>query len=380
LPATIILSMHATPMQIGALDALSSGMVPLCSVAAGVIADRSRRRPLLIGTNVVRLLALLLIPLAFAAGHAALWLFFAVAAVMAAASAIFDAAYAAFVPQVVGEANIAPATSKLAMGSSLAEAAGNGVAGMLVMAVGAPLVVLVNVGTFVYATISILAIRVTEPANVHPRAATSLCEDLRAGVRVVLGHPLLRRVTLSNAVAHFGGGMAAAVTTVYVYRELHLPPLVLGIVIGSANLGALAAWHADAIARRFGMRRAMAAAHLASAAGKAMLPLFAGMFPVVALLVSRMLLTASGPVFAVNDASLRLSLTPDDLRARATATARTIVWGALPLGSLAGGYLGGHAGLATTMLIGASITASAALVLRSSAGVPSIGDEVFRIA
>jgi MFS family permease len=365
LPATIVLGMNATPMQIGALDAVSSGMIPLCAAAAGIVADRVRRRPLLIASNLVRLVALLLIPLGFALGHPPLWLFFAVAAVVAAASSVFDSAYAAFVPCVVGESNIAAATSKLAMGGSLAELAGTGLGGALVMIIGAPLVLFLNVVTFVCATATLAGMRVDEGSARMQSAGASLRSDIAAGIGVVLAHPVLRRVTLSNAVAHFGGGMAAAVATIYIYRDLHLSPMALGIVMGLANVGAAAAWYADAIAERFGMRSTLAGAHLVSAAGKAMLPLLAGMFPLVALLASRMLLTAAGPVFAVNDASLRLSIVPDGLRGRATATARTIVWAALPAGSLAGGFLGGHIGLAATMFAGAITTACAALLLQS---------------
>jgi MFS family permease len=216
LPATIVLSMNATPMQIGALDAVSSGMIPLCAAAAGIVADRMNRRPLLIASNLVRLVALLLIPLAFALGHPPMWLFFAVAAVVAAASSLFDSAYAGFVPCVVGEANIAAATSKLAMGGSLAEAAGSGLGGALVTVIGAPLVLLLNVFTFVCATATIAGMRVDEPASRDNSAGTSLWSDIGAGIAVVLAHPVLRRVTFSNAVAHFGGGMAAAVATIYI--------------------------------------------------------------------------------------------------------------------------------------------------------------------
>jgi len=363
-PATIILSMHATPFQVGALDALSSGMIPLCAIGAGLVADRVRRRPLLIGANIVRLCALLAIPVAFACGAPPLWLFFAVAALVASASSLFDTAYAAFVPHVVGEATIAESTAKLTMGSSLAEATGTGIAGALVTAVGAPCVILVNVATFVYSTIALAAIRVDEPTPAGGRERLDLRSELRAGIVAVLGQPALRSATLSNAVAHFGGGMAAAVATVYLYRDLHVSPLGFGLVMGLANAGALAAFYAVRIANRFGMRGTLSGAHLVAALGNATLPLLAGMFPLVALFASRLLLTAAGPVFAVNDANLRVALVPDALRGRASATARTVVWSALPAGLLAGGALGGSIGLAPTMFAGAALTALASFVVR----------------
>ena len=360
LPAMLVLTVRATPLQVGALEALTTGMIPLCALGAGIVADRCRHRPLLVAANVVRLTALATIPLAFLHGIPPLWLFFAVAAIVAGASSVFDTAYAAFVPSVVGAAALAEGTAKLSMGTSAAEAAGAGIGGALVTLAGAPFALLVNVATFAFSAASLAAIRVDDA----PRArGASLGGDLRDGIAVVLREPMLRAATLSNALAYFGGGTAAAVSTVFVYREAHLTPLALAIVMTCGNAGALAAWSAARIARRAGVERTMASAHVAAGVGNALLPLFAAMVPLAALFASRLMLTASGPLFGVNDATLRASLVPAHLLGRATATARTIVWGALPAGALLGGYLGGHIGLGATMLLGAAINASAAAIL-----------------
>ena len=362
MPAMIILALQATPFQIGALEAIATGMIPLTAAVAGVVADRVRGRRLLIFANLVRIVAIACIPVAYVTGFTPIWLFFVIAAVTASASSFFDAAYATFVPLVVGERQIGAGTAQLAVGMSVAEAAGTGLGGALVALVGAPVVVLLNAATFVFSTLMIAITRVhVVPAA--PCAPTSFLGDARDGVRAIFAHAVLRSVTLSNAVAHFGGGMAAAVGTAFIYRNLHLSPETLGIVLGCANAGALAAWHAASIAQRIGLRRTFAGAHVVSALGNAVLPLLAGLFPLVGLAASRLLLTASGPVFAVNDTTVRLSVVAPELRGRATATARTIVWSALPAGSLIGGACGSLFGLSQTMIAGAVITAAAAAIV-----------------
>ena len=363
LPVTLIFAMAATPAQMGALDAVGMAMIPLTATVAGLIADRMRRRTVLIAANAVRLIAIMLIPLMFFLSRPPLWLFFVVTAAVAIASSVFDMAYAAFVPQVAGQANGAAAAAKLAVGSSLAEVTGTGIAGVLVTTLGAPIVLLINATTFIFSTAAIAAIRVDDSLPIPTGNRRSVRADLCSGFAAILAHPLLRRVTFSDAVAHFGGGMAAAVATIYIYRDLHLAPATLGIAMALANAGAFAAWRAEALAERFGVHRTLAGAHLISAVGKAALPLLSGLFPLAALCASRLALTAAGPVFAVNDAGLRIAFVPDELLGRATATARTIVWTALPLGSLAGGFAGEHIGLYATMMIGATITAAAALLV-----------------
>lgn len=371
IPATVILALNATATQVGLLDAVASATIPLVASFAGLAVDRMRRRPLMIAANIVRLLALLALPLSFLLGHPPLWLFFVVAFTVAIASVVFDTAYAALLPQIVGTERVREGNAKLAMANSLAEAAGQGTAGALVAAVGAPFVVLVNVTTYAFSTVALLRLRVDEQPPAPPPPGSSILDQLREGAAAIVMHPLLRRVTAANAVAHLGGGIATAVSTVFLYRELHLSPAAFGLAMGCANAGLFAACYADRVAERLGTTRTLALANLTSGGAKLVLPLFAAVFPFGALICSRLMVTVAGPMFAVNDASLRAEHVPDALLGRATATARTIVWIALPLGSLVGGILGDHLGLRATMLVGGMVTASAALILLAPACVPS---------
>jgi hypothetical protein len=58
-------------------------------------------------------------------------------------------------------------------------------------------------------------------------------------------------------------------------------------------------------------------------------------------------------VFQINAVSLRQAITPDRLLGRVNGTMRFIVWGARPIGSLLGGFLGGWIGLPATLVVGA---------------------------
>jgi hypothetical protein len=58
-------------------------------------------------------------------------------------------------------------------------------------------------------------------------------------VRVVLGDPLLPRVTLSNAVAHFGAAWPLPQRPFMCTVNFHLAPLVLGIVVGARTCALL---------------------------------------------------------------------------------------------------------------------------------------------
>ena len=51
--------------------------------------------------------------------------------------------------------------------------------------------------------------------------------------------------------------------------------------------------------------------------------------------------------------SLRQAITPPGMRGRMNATMRFISWGTIPIGAVAGGFLGGVIGLHNTILVGA---------------------------
>lgn len=81
--------------------------------------------------------------------------------------------------------------------------------------------------------------------------------------------------------------------------------------------------------------------------GVAFLPLIvatpATAFPL--LTIASVLAGLAIPIYNINQVSLRQAITPVPLQGRMAATMRFLVWGALPIGGLLGGYLGELLGL-----------------------------------
>ena len=93
---------------------------------------------------------------------------------------------------------------------------------------------------------------------------------------------------------------------IFLYRQLHLSALVLGLVLGAANLGIGGAFFARRLAERLGMRRTLTLAIAIAGAVNLLLPLFAA-WPVVTIFTMRLLLTLCGPIFEVNMQTIRLN-------------------------------------------------------------------------
>jgi MFS family permease len=372
LPCALVLALHAGAWETGALQAVEWAVIPVVALAAGVLVDRWKRKPIMIGANLVRVGALATLPTAAALHALTLAHIFVVAALVGATAVLFDTAYQAYLPTLAGEEHLVEANEKMTMGASTAEAAGTSLAGALVQLAGAPFAIALNAGALILATFALLRVRADERPPLHSVDRDFLAE-LREGFRVVLCSPVLRTIALANATNHLGWAMSQAVFFVYAFRELHLAPVALGIVLAVANVGIAAAGFAGRIARAFGLRRTLVASLTLAGAGLLILPFASLVMPLALVLLSRALNTLGNPVFEINQAALRTQLVPAHLHGRMNATMRALVWGTMPIGSLAGGALGAAIGLVPALVAGGLVALAAALWLIALPRLDEVG-------
>ena len=158
-PLVALLVLGAGPLEMALIVVAGSLAVLLVGFFAGAWVDRLRRRPLLIWADLIRAVLLFSIPVAYLAGALRLEQLYVVVFLEGCLGSIFDAAYPAYVPSLIGVDRVVDGNSKLATSSSLAEIGGPGLAGGLVQAIGAPFAILVDAISFVVSGISLLLIR-----------------------------------------------------------------------------------------------------------------------------------------------------------------------------------------------------------------------------
>ena len=171
LAAVLVLGASAT--QMGLLSAAAILPLVVLGLFAGVWVDRLRRRPVLIWADLGRALILLTVPAAALAGQLSLAQLFLVAAGTGALTVIFDVAYQAYVPDLVGRRRVLEANSKLAASEALAEVTTPGLAGLLVALISAPMAVLLDAVSFVFSALCIALVRRPEaPEPARPAGST----------------------------------------------------------------------------------------------------------------------------------------------------------------------------------------------------------------
>jgi MFS family permease len=352
IPLAAALVLNASPAQMGLLGAFEFAPFLLLSLFAGVWVDRSRRRPILIAADVGRAVLLGSIPLAALLGVLRMEQLYVVALVTGVCTVFFDVAYQSYLPVLVSREHLVEGNSKLEVSRSVAQIAGPGLAGGLVQLITAPMAVLVDAISYVASVVSLLFIHIREPAPLRAERG-AMWPQLREGLAVVVGNPLLRSIAGCTATSNLFGNAMQAVYVLYITRELGLQPAVIGLIFAVSGPGALlGALLAGKLADTFGLGRTIVGSIFIGGLANLLVPLAGG----PPLLTTAMLMTAAffagvaGPVYNINQVSLRQAITPDHLQGRMNASMRFIVWGTIPIGALLGGGLGQVFGLWPTIV------------------------------
>src|SRR5690242_11555905 len=161
-PLLAVLVLGAGPFQMALIIVAQSLAVLLVGFFAGAWVDRVRRRPVLIVADMCRAVLLFSIPAAYVANVLRLEQLYVVVFIEGCLGVMFDSAYPAYVPSLIGVDRVVEGNSKLAASSSLAEIGGPGLGGALVQLIGAPFAILVDAASYVVSSVSLWLIRTPE--------------------------------------------------------------------------------------------------------------------------------------------------------------------------------------------------------------------------
>jgi predicted MFS family arabinose efflux permease len=378
LPMAAILVTGAGAYDLGLLTvALTLPGVLLAWFGGGWV-DRHRRRPLLIGADLVRAAVLLAIPLAAFAGRLSLPLLYIVAAITGVATVLFTLADHVLITDLVGRKRLLDANSKREAIDAFAEISGPALGGALVAWLTAPLAIAADAATFIVSAVLIGRIRKRETivhspasASLYPlvavhTATSSLVDDVRTGIRVVWNDPAIRALFLATSTLMLAMSFMASLYTLFALRDLGLTPVELGIAIGCGGIGGIVgAATAEPAARRWGARRTLIGALAIGAVLQVLIPL-APAIPWLALsflIATQVFGDGALTVYLINETTLRQRLLPPEALGRAAATWQVATGLLTPIGALAGAAIAENFGIRPALSVLAIGTALAALWL-----------------
>ena len=354
-----ILVLDASAFEVAVLGTVLFLPFILFTLPAGVWVDRLPRRPVLIIGDFGRAALYATVPIAYVADVLTLWQLYAVGFLVGVFQVFFDVAYQSYLPSLVGRDQIIEGNSKFEISRSAAQISGPGLGGILVEILTAPYAVLVDALSFLASGLFILRIR--KPEERPERATnvdgskTSFWQDVKEGLRFVLGNPNLRAQAGCTGTSNFFFSLGFSIYLVFAVRELGLSPGLIGVVFSIGAAGSMvAAFTAMRVSRRFGIGPTTIAVTLLQAPAffaVALAPEGNDALPF--LIVSQLALGFTLVIYNIVQVSYRQAICPARLQGRMNSAMRFIVWGTIPLGTLAGGALATWVGLRETIAIGA---------------------------
>jgi MFS family permease len=356
MPLVAILSLGATPLEVGILGAIDFLPFLLFTLPAGVWVDRLPRRRILVVADIGRAVVLTAIPLAYIADVLAMWQLYVVGFAAGTLTVFFDVGYQAFLPELVTRDRLAEGNSRLEVSRSAAQVVGPGLAGFLVGAITAPMAILVDALSYLASAAFLFriprdAIRERLAAD-GPRAGFR--REIAEGLRYFAGNPYLRSTAAAVTTLNFAGQVGFAVYLVFVVRDLGLSPQAIGLTVAIGGIGTvIGAASAQAIGSRLGVGPALMAACATFTVATLLVAAAPASMPIPFLVASGLIQGPAVMVINVNALSLRQAVTPDHLLGRVNATGRWIAWGTIPLGALTGGLLATAIGVRETIALSA---------------------------
>ena len=221
----------------------------LFSPLAGLVVDRRRKRPLLIGINCFMGTAIL--ALVFVHGRGDLWLIYVIAGLYGATGSALYSARSAFMTimlprELLGDANAIFATIRegLRLVSPLFGAG-------LYAAFGGGVVAVADAATFAIVAVAVALVRTPEVRPV--REDHHFLTELVAGVRHIFGTLALKQIVLTTGVCLLVVGFSETLIFAVVDSGLHRQPSFLGVLESAQGVGAVAGGLSAGWAlRRFG--------------------------------------------------------------------------------------------------------------------------------
>lgn len=351
LPMAAILVVGAGALDLGLLAVALTLPRALFAWLGGGWVDRHRRRPVLIGSDLVRAVALLAIPAAAYLQVLSMPLLYLIAAITGIATVLFELADHVFIADLVGREQLPDANGKREAIDAVAEISGPALGGALVAWLTAPVAIAADALTFVASALLLARIRKREKI-VAVSAASSFVEDVRIGIHVVWRDPAIRALFVSAATMTLFGSFMASLYTLFALRDLGLTPTELGIAIGCGGIGALAgATMASRAAVRWGSRRTLLGSLALGAAMQVLIPL-APPIPWIAmtfLIATQVIGDGVLTIYLINETTLRQRLLPPEALGRAAGTFQFANGLLTPVGALVGAVLADSIGMRPTL-------------------------------
>jgi MFS family permease len=363
-----VMLLGSGPLDLAWLNLAAALPYLVFGLAAGVLIDRVRRRPLLIATDLMRAALLATIPLAAWLGAFSLAQLLIVVFLVTACTLVFDAAHQAYVPTLIEKRWLLDANAKQESTSAASEVVGPPIGGMLVQALGAPVAVLCDAISYVASALLLWRLPHDEARPADNERTRVTWDDLKVGFLIVFRHRLFRPLAIAKIIRALCVGAIGAFYVLYLIRDLRVSPAALGIIVGCGGAAAFAAAVLTTrIAAATPAGPGMIVGVVAATVGHALLPLaglFVGTWVVIPLLMLGQLVSDFGLAYTLSlERALRQHHIDNAVLGRASVVIAICGNVPGPVGAILAGVAAEQVGLTPVLWVLVAVYALSPLVL-----------------
>ena len=356
IPLVAVITLNASPGQMGVLRAVGAAPGIFVGLFAGVWVDRISRQRLLITSELIAAVLVVSVPVAYARGPLSFEHLVIVALCFGLLGSFWWPAWNAFLPSVVEPGLLFDANSKLAFSGALTGITGPGLGGILVQAVGAPYALLVDAGSFVVSSAFVASVRPRMLERPSGDGGGTMLARIGDGLRLTFLDPMQRAVTIPRAILDFFDAFSLSVVVIYVIRVVDLSPGLMGLAFALSAVGfVVGSAIAPRFQRRFGVDGAIlwglalvAVSPYTMVAANRALPEWVN---VLFFALPGLIGGFGGIIQHIGFQALRQSITPERLLGRVYASAGVLGQVMMVVGALMGGLMGETWGLRPAVVV-----------------------------
>ncbi|MEV3978024.1 MFS transporter [Nonomuraea sp. NPDC049758] len=365
LPLTALTVLDASAFEMGVIAAAAYVAWIVIGLPAGVIVQRLPMRTVQVAADLARAAAVVSIPVAWWLDELTIAQLVIVALVTSFANVLFDVANATFLPSIVSKEQLQSRNSLTSGTHATTQLGGPSVGGLVVQVLGAVPTLLVDAVSYLVSALLLRTLPERRPET--PDRRPPMREMIREGRRFVVRHPVMGPCMWAATAVNTVCGAQHALYALYLVRELHAEPGLVGLLLAVEGVGTLiGAAFTSRLTARFGTARTLVGTGFVVVAGALVIPLGDGWPGFAAFAVGNVVFAAGVVVLSVVTRTYRQLASPPELLSRVMATVRFVSWGAIPVGGLVAGVIAGLLGARATLMIFVVAAVCVPLVLLAS--------------
>ena len=342
----LVLEITDSPFLLGLDSFLGQIPIFLFSLIGGVVADRSDRRKLLVGSQLVQMSCAFLLATLFALSTVHVWHILSLSFVVGLAQAFGGPAYQALIPTLVAPKDLSNAIALNSIQFNLARVIGPMLGGLALTSLGPAWCFTFNGISFIAVIISLLLLPVRPIAA---KTGASVLTSIKEGINFIDKQAGMSPLIVIAFLMTMLGIPLMVFLPVVVKDVFHMGPKIFTLLLCVSGGGAVV-----------GALTVAAFGHIQKKGQTALLTLLLLGFVMAGFGLSRSLLLSCILLFVASAAlvgvfamisSLVQLITPDAMRGRVMSVYNVAFRGGMPIGSLISGEFIGSSSVGTVLVI-----------------------------